>query len=415
MIHGCLSLKLVMAAMFSVLVAAGRSSAAGLADLQSLQQNAERSYKERAELLLHSHGNAVMEWKTTAGARVARDGSAPPPFKPKVGVWTTQWWSSGEKYRYDVESGQPVPGMEESWAFRAPYNIRLAADKESSLYYFPINNKAYCGDAIKRMGNPWGLHRSFQIEYCYDAGLSPLGYLDLLSEMVANYKGDNVKITEETIHDLPCQKVTYTKRWPNEGRRLDEIVMWLNPATGYSLVKMTRSTNALSIAFKEPELKMELSQSYEAAYEQKQGVFLLKWVKMAMFDPIQGGEDLTITFDETEIGVDVPDATFTFDGLGVPQGAKVTDRRLNRKAPTISYYKEPPKEDTKALAEVIDTATQPVETPKPVPATPMPEKEGNPSPQPSPQRPVWLAVGLGAIVVVALSAMVRFGRRHLKK
>ena len=54
-------------------------------------------------------------------------------------------------------------------------------------------------------------------------------------------------------------------------------------------------------------------------------------------------ERLTATFHNTKVGVEIPDETFTFEGLGVPKGTKVYDKRFGETVE--SYYHEPSKSE----------------------------------------------------------------------
>ncbi len=49
-------------------------------------------------------------------------------------------------------------------------------------------------------------------------------------------------------------------------------------------------------------------------------------------------EKLTASLSGTEIGIDIPDSTFTFEGLGVPTGTRVYDKSLGGQ-PVLSSYR----------------------------------------------------------------------------
>lgn len=90
--------------------------------------------------------------------------------------------------------------------------------------------------------------------------------------------------------------------------------------------------------------ELKLIESYEANYEEAKnykGQWVLKNVRR--FDG-QGfrNESIAFEFEDVEIGVEVDDEMFTFEGLGVPPGTQVFDKTVKGQQPITYYYKSYP-------------------------------------------------------------------------
>jgi len=321
------------------------ASGASLEELHAFRDKVEASYSKRTELLRRSTGAARMQFREVRPPADFAQENPGTPWEPRHDEWKTQWSQKGDKYRYDIRD--MVEGEKDARAvYQLPYDMRVAADNESSLYYTGIHNEAYLDKRIERSCNILGLRRAFKPEYCYAGPELDVPYPEGMKAILGRSDGSDIVLSDVDYQGRRCVKWSYYRKYENRPR-LVEVHFIFDPAQAYSLVHAEELSNVDCIREKR-ELVMELVYAYDAKYalDPSTGAWLATWVKMRGDYPV-GEEEMEIFFDDIKVGVDVPDSTFTFEGLGVPAGAKVYDMRQDQVNPTISYYEQPAPAETR--------------------------------------------------------------------
>jgi hypothetical protein len=332
--------------------------AAGKEEMQQLLGKIQAAYNERAQLLEHSQGSVSAEFIYDSPSSSFTESNPGKSFIPRAGKWNTGWFQNGVKYRYDTEGDFDENNPQPDSVFTVKKSIRKACDGESSLAYNLPTNTATLAKPFRRYGNPFGLESTFRIDYCYDGNFPSRSesdktlhrdYATLLQNLIEHPDKSNVQITEEECKGLKCEKVTSIATWSDSPRR-SQLYLWFAPSMGYSLLRYEHYSNADHLEDASPQ--MELRRSYDAEYEEStthHGVWLLKQLAMTQNESTVGSEQLTLKFSDVKIGVDIPDETFTFEGLGVPTGAKIYDSRVDEANPILSYYKQFPESEINTI------------------------------------------------------------------
>jgi hypothetical protein len=254
------------------------------------------------------------------------------------GGWTTEWYQKGSKRRYDID----VPYSSQKDLTRRPFLIRekmrIAVDPEKSIYYDTLNGHAYINQPPLAATNPLNLQRNFDISRLYKFNNCELP--QLLSAIDRLDKSEwQYKLIEDQIGQIRCIKLDFMVK------KKAHYMLWVAPELSYSLVKGQLFLNKGGVE--------QLAESYEAKYQKSasDGVWLLKDVTI---EDYQGpfSEKLEVKLFNTEIGIEIPDETFTFKGLGVPLGTKIFDKSLGGQ-PIEFYYGSFPVGEIDDLAENI--------------------------------------------------------------
>ncbi|MBN2590409.1 MAG: hypothetical protein JXA96_11150 [Sedimentisphaerales bacterium] len=293
----------------------------------------ETAYLTRSDFLLNAKGiaNITLSREETSPGKaktIEEDisnklGFSQDSFKTSGnGIWSVEWYQKGSKRRYDIE----VPSSEESSIerpFLLPQKKNFAIDPEKSIYYDILGENAYINKSPREMANPLSLLNNFDISKLYkfsDCSLPELFYrLDNIDKTEWQYQ-----ITEDKIEATHCIKIEIVVK------KMARYNFWIVPELSYSLIK-----GQLFLTIQGVE---KLAESYEAKYEKSKSeeIWLLSDLKVEYNQDRSFNEKMEVQLTNTEIGIEIPDETFTFEGLGVPLGTKVLDKSLGGQP--LEYY-----------------------------------------------------------------------------
>ncbi|MFA6240792.1 MAG: hypothetical protein WC655_07680 [Candidatus Hydrogenedentales bacterium] len=308
----------------------------------------EPQYAKRAELLKRSTGSCRMDLYFEEGEVDADEMKA--RLENALGADSAndslQWQNVAEiawkqrdgDLRFDVVI-QKQTGDQPLRTF-PPQNKRSAVSADQSIHYNVLENSAYIDKPPANAANPTSVKNRFEVGALYTFREPALP--SLLRDTAE--KGILPIITEVTVRGIPCIRLEYTreKRAPNKG---DEVLAKttayyiLAPAQGYSLLEGMASVKSFSEGISQREI---LTRYYNAEYHEcatQPGVWLLTRVLGYMRIPWQEGaaDAIKVIFNETEVAVDVPEVEFSFQGLGLPEGTLVDDKRETGKTIRMEY------------------------------------------------------------------------------
>jgi len=246
--------------------------------------------------------------------------------------WTVEWYNKGAKKRYDMlvkEAEQPA-GAER---LLLPEHKRIATDGKQGIHYNVGRGEAYINKPPSPRDNPTNLSDYFRIDRLYRPG--PATLPEGLNRWQEN--GRVPTVSRERVEGHDCLKVKFTEGGDlSNGKKYEKsLAFWVVPKMSYSLIKMEFRSSRRTGGGEPP-----LMDGYYASYEESdkfQGIWLLKNVTMVYnLGPLR--KKLTAHLWDTEIGVDIPESTFTFEGLGVPAGTLVYDKTQGSR-PVITRYR----------------------------------------------------------------------------
>lgn len=300
--------------------------ASEILDYSDLKAAIKAAYQARSDLLQNSTGtaNIIIETKKLTGE--ANNTPA------KKGKWTVTWYKKAVKNRYNIYVPPPQKEDDNHKPLLEPQNIRTVQDAEKRIYYDVLNRAAYIDRRLPLAGNPFGLVRHFDISRLYRFSRR----YDL-SDLLTAWEKEGVQrqIKEDRVGQTHCIKLEFNweKLYPSGYKRKKRLKLWVAPEMSYSLIKAQFFSTSGGELF--------LVESYEATYRKSkvEGIWLLK--EVTIVDNQCGlrqdrRERLTAKFCNTKVGVEITDETFTFEGLGVPKGTKVYDKRFGETVE--SYY-----------------------------------------------------------------------------
>ncbi|MFC1781742.1 hypothetical protein ACFLZ8_05730 [Planctomycetota bacterium] len=329
--------------------------ASTISDYSNLTTAIQAAYQARSELLNNSIGIANLTFEKmelNEGAeqkleKIFSDSEELAIFREMMqetgkGTWTTTWYKKGVKNRYDMN----VEVQEEEDSIFLPENKNVAVDPEKGIHYNELSKEAFINRPPLQATNPFNLKNNFDITRLYKFNNTELP--DILALWVE--AGVEPKYSEEYIDGVRCIKLEFShEKTTSMGKmRKRRLELWVAPEMSYSLVRAQQFSNMRS-----PGEEPVLIESYEAKYQEStfERIWLLKDVKIVNK---QGAfhEELTASFHNTKVGVEIPEETFTFEGLGVPPGTKIYDRSLGGQ-PLQYYYKSFPIGEIDDLSEQI--------------------------------------------------------------
>ena len=319
------------------------------------------AYEARDELLQRSRGTARLFISREAGVADLA-GKIEQEMEESLGLdaegfricgqgnWTTVWQQSGSRRRYDMSIPAPLEAEPDRRPFLVPTDIRIAVDQEKGIYYSLPEKTAYINKPPSPAVNPYDLTSYFRIERLYQfSGADFPTVLDRWDEA-----GVVPELSWDLIGQTQCVRLFLNHEQElTDGRRThSELELWVAPSQSYSPLKAVLRTNWAG-----KKDRLSVLESYEAAYKESEafaGIWLLENVRIVDNHGRQGdlSETLEADFEDVEVGVDVPDETFTFEGLGVPPGTPILDKSLGGQ-PLRYYYGSFPTGQVDHLAEEI--------------------------------------------------------------
>lgn len=423
--------KFVLVLFFVVtnaIYAFGQSNEKLLQTLPTFDQIIEKievSYKYRADLLRKSTGNARLQVTRVISQEMGRKLSLQMEaqniefrsFAPKCGnIMNVKWYSQGDYYRYDEE----IQKNGDLQVCKPLLDTNIASNNNYSIYYNTIERKGYINNAFDSYPTLTGYIHLFDIQRCYGGSDTPL-YIALKT-----YNQDDVLIQRENLNGLPHIHIIYKIRTNDNDEgdfRIFQIDVWLSELQNYAESRIATHTEFYSNG----SIFDVIDSDYRAEYEQSNeypNVFILK--KLYQYKTQQFVEELWIEFSDVRLGIDLPVETFNFDGLGVPVGMPIFDKR--NPGPSTLYYYLPgvyvglDRLDLAAGAvemppdvQLPDQApSEPLPEPAPEPAVtqdaPPPQVETGSSSAPSSFQSVYFAVAV--IILLGCVALITFKRRR---
>ena len=317
----------------------------GVLTFSGIRPLIESAYKTRSELLANSTGVADLsldrrihvldDFKHLGEEFVDNRGLNEAGLNyPKQGKWKVKWYRKGINNRYDTFAASNTESDTIN-QFSTYLGKRIATNPERSLLYTPATNTAY----INKPPRNKAINPAYLLAYFSVGRLYKVSNMWDLPVLLGRWSEDehNIRIRTSKVGDLDCvQMVREGEREVSPGvyrRWREELIV--SPKLSYAVVAYRNMGNR-STGFKELKLLEEYSAEYERA-DDYQDVWLLKRVSI---HEAQGMtvEKLICEFSDVKVGVDVPDSVFTFEGLGVPPGAKVYDKTLGGRSRGF-YYK----------------------------------------------------------------------------
>lgn len=308
----------------------GISQAESSLNLTALKKQIERSDLARQELINHSSGKVTLTLHNTKGegfdeTHEELKSSYGMKLVPMIGKvqWDVEWQRKDNKNRYDIVMKKP---NNEEQFFGTDQNIRNSCDSKIKLNYDVLDKRAYINRPSRPITSPSSLfNNQFNIDYFYSGAISGLGGKTISGYITS--QEEKGMLPELSVKDRAGRKtiqIKYTVSVPKNDKthrmvRLIEVC----PEMGYSIVSYEVYNN-MGTNFE----ALKLVSSYEAEYEESKthsGIWIAKKVKVYAMNRLKE-EMLTGEFKEVQIGVDISDNVFTFDGLGVPPGTTVYDK-----------------------------------------------------------------------------------------
>lgn len=309
----------------------------------SVLAKSETAFNRRAELLQHSTGRAHLKVVRSGGEKLleklGRQMKETEFDSERVetsggNTMDVRWYMKADHLRYDLDIGRA--DAYKPW--RTLGVLRIAANKEVGIYYSPQDKRAYVNQPPSMTSDLSAYLDYFDPRrmYCEGYDLDPYkGLRQLLHErdrMVTSL------VSEE--HDgTPSIHVTIENRLERAraGSYSDlKKDMWFALEQELALLQdITRITE-----YNRDKIWEVLEFDFHAQYQECQefeDVWLLK--SLHRREVTYCTQELWVDFSDVHLGVDVPDVTFNYDGLGVPQGVQIFDRRAA--GPSKIYYYVP--------------------------------------------------------------------------
>ena len=245
-----------------------------------------------------------------------------PPLDPgEPGVhrvaaeWTVEWYKRGDRIRYDVRLDPAAT----SYDVKDKQDVRTIASGDNAIRYNVSTGELYREKSF-RYWNPSALRTNFDVEWLYQ----PVS-IRTLAENIHYLEESGIKPawSEERVGGVRCVKLQYDYKQDAPARSDRRWQLWLAPDMSYSLVSARRF----------PTLdNMNLGHGYDAIYGQSarhEGIWLLKNLEIIDNGGLKN-EKLTAVFEETRVGIEIPDEVFTLENMGVPPGTPLRDRQSGK-------------------------------------------------------------------------------------
>lgn len=390
--------------------------------LEEFLQKADAAFNRRADLLRHSTGTALLKVTLSGGeelmARLAgqyRNLGLEPPKKetagnPRGNTMKVHWYTKGESLRYDTDI-RVIEGVR-PWTPEAL--LRIATNGKVGIYYAPVDRKAYVNQPPFRAGDFVTYLQYFDPLFPYT------GYSgSIFAGLRIRAKEEHLSLEYADLNGLRCIHVTAPPKVLGAKKQvLIESDLWFGVDQDYALIKQECNSRFLE------DNTLSSFHSYDAKYE-RSAEFPEVWILKSLCQHMTeyDVQDITIDFEDVHLGVDVPDITFNYDGLGVPTGTSIYDRRSDKETPVYHYVpgvyvgldridleagSVPPEQFTGGNCPGTDSEEKPADpvpiTP-PLPAAPPPE-----APEASVSTMAYVLAGAFVMAVAALLAGFRFLR-----
>lgn len=307
---------------FSVCIIAGSTFAEPTFQsiIDSVQTNAER----RADLLRNSSGTCTLRLQREVGED--RPVEKIPfstdnfQFAPEHTAQVS-WMQRGDALRFDIKIPEaPTPSA--VWSPFPPQNTRTLLDGHRSVTYDVSADSVIVDKQPSASVNP------IAILYRFEPNLLYRFRGDALHQRLKNYQslGWTPNISEQKQGDTRLLTVEFNWKRGDHGRdREGRDRYTFAPDKGYALVE----GSFMSRHFYDGKIGTSF-EGYDATYKEspeQKGVWLLSHLRH-LTDTFGTLDSVDISFDETRIGVQIPESNFTTESLGVKDRTPTLDRRI---------------------------------------------------------------------------------------
>ena len=288
--------------------------------IDAIQANAEK----RAALLKHSSGACTVRLQYEAGED--RPVEKIPfsmdnfHFDPNHTAQVT-WMERDDLLRFDVVIPRPATPST-IWSPFPPKNTRTLLDGQRSVTYDVSADSVVIDTQPPASVNPIAILYRFEPELLYRFRGQAL------HECLKSFQtsGWQPAISELQRDGMRLVTLEYSWKRGDNGRDREGSTRYtVSPDQGYALVE----GSFVSRHFYNGKIGTNFER-YDATYSEspeKKGVWLLSHLRR-LTDTFGTLDAVDISFEETRVGVQIPDADFTTESLGVKDGTPTLDRRI---------------------------------------------------------------------------------------
>ena len=356
-----------------------------------LMQRSEAGYKRRDELLRKSTGRARVKVLRTGTDKLPAEferlmRSAPYDANNLAGTkgnaMEVRWYASNEYYRYDTD----ITSLDGVTPWGAMGVLHIATSKDVGIYYNPGDKRAYINQPpIHSIGlvnyfEFFDIHQLYRVDYRQS-------FWEGIRDAMSKLGRQIVAFVPQERNGVDCIYVGLSPATLSggDGKRRHEVntEYWFANLPDLPVLSMT----SLIAHFDGDKQTGRNAWEYSATYTQSSeypDVSILRTLHQRQEDNISF-QELTCEFEDVHVGVDVPDMTFNYEGMGVPPGTEICDRRAA--GPTKFYHYLPGVYvglDRIDLAAGIAAPEEPAKSSCPEVASPPPEPTPLPPPEPLP-------------------------------
>lgn len=220
-------------------------------------------------------------------------------------------------------------------------NTRVVYDEEQCIYYDVLDERAYVNrPPIDAVGLTY-ISKRFDVRKLY-----AFAYEDIptrFEHYIAKGKLPD-EVGEVEIDGVQCWRFLYRHTKTKEGEVVHEgvVTLYFAPSLGYSLVKGDGESRRRI----EGKMVRFAKETFAATYEEdleNPGTWCIRRVDTTVEAELQGKirqERLGVEFHEIRLGTDIDDVEFTFEGMDVPLGTLVYDKRMGGEPVQLWYTDE---------------------------------------------------------------------------
>lgn len=324
----------------------GLSQANDGIDLVELEQRIARAHAHRLDLLKHASGEGTIRAdRNTSDDTIAKLKSMLRDYKTRADEFRSagdstvlfSWSRNGEKVRFDTDIAVDT-GFPDDSLFGAS-RTRAAGDFETLLFIDLANLSGGISRPPVIPYNPSGVLRWLDIEKVYSFGFEPVAeVLRILSK--EDPGPTRISAYEDVFEGIPCITIELSARYGYTKTVWNTMssVIRVAPQQSYSVLDRRFTSEWHSHLGPDLRTVREGSATY-AESEKFPGVWLMETMFVHVYEKgdIRIKESVSIALDSFEVGTIVPEETFSFQGLGLPDRAAVVDRRFPGKSRGYRY------------------------------------------------------------------------------
>ncbi len=290
-------------------------------------------HQARERLLLRSTGRCSVKMAARQiGIQSRLDGTEGALWEEDVGeqlgntrTAEFEWKCRDSTIRYDVY----VAAQDKDSDKFPKQSTRIVYDEEQCIYYDVLDERGYINRPPDDAFGLTYISKRFDVRklYAFVAREIPT--------LFENYKAKGKvpdELSEVEIDGVKCWRFLYRYTKTEEGAVVHEgaVTLYFAPSLAYSLVKGDYETRRLMNG----KMIRSDKDTFEATYKEDPdhpGIWTMRSSRTTFEGMMQGKirqERLGVEFHEIRLGTDIDDVEFTFDGMDVPLGTLVYDKRM---------------------------------------------------------------------------------------